>query len=347
MEYYDKSRESWALAFRKTSHVNTNMFQESMFGVIKSKYLAGIKKNRIDFLVSKLIKFDKHKDSLEVRNQYTTHIEEKGHRYKMMRNSHASAQKISDYSVSKLKKGYSVNNYRVVMRPPYICNPECQLYCNECLVCYHCVSCTCLRYLSTKVYCKHIHVLIISIVKYDACKNERTTIDFLKRFRMLKENKKMKKIDNGNSVNSISENTEEFPYSNTSLDDTDTRTDGEVKFNLNSEIKPRNEVSSRGEGINTLFQHFKGTLSKIYSLNKKTTSIYSFTSSEEKEFSDLAEDLTEMVNLTSKLKIANSIAEVRKKANYLKDEIKQIVKTESGYKIEKTVKKVQKRTGFN
>ena len=75
--YYEKSIESWKLPYRKKSHVNTNMFSESIFSRFKSSYLERIKNNRLDILVIIIIQFDSNTNSLFIRSLYIYFVEEK------------------------------------------------------------------------------------------------------------------------------------------------------------------------------------------------------------------------------------------------------------------------------
>jgi hypothetical protein len=146
VKYHGKVKERWSLVDRKDSFVNTNMFQESTFKLFKTTYLKRIKRNRLDWLFTKLLKFDIRIVSIQIRLRYTNNIEERGYRYKTMVSSHRKAMDMMDYSVSPLKVGFCINNYRVQIKKPHVCSSDCEIVCRPCGVCFHCVSCSCLAF---------------------------------------------------------------------------------------------------------------------------------------------------------------------------------------------------------
>lgn len=59
--HYVQRAKCWALCFRKDAGINTNMRLEAMHKVLKYCYLHGKVNNRVDKLISVLLKFTRDK----------------------------------------------------------------------------------------------------------------------------------------------------------------------------------------------------------------------------------------------------------------------------------------------
>ncbi len=59
--YYATRKCQWAICYRKSAHINTNMYVESFHKVIKYMYLKGKTNKRVDKCIQMLMKYERDK----------------------------------------------------------------------------------------------------------------------------------------------------------------------------------------------------------------------------------------------------------------------------------------------
>jgi len=165
IDNYGTKFESWAYCFRLHAGVNTNMHLERMHGVFKYIYLKGkycIKMlKKLDKVIAALMKFvrDKLFDRLITVNKGKI-----SSKLKDIRSRHKTGLTLGMDFVIQSENGWEIkscssNNYETYYISEVYVDCECQLICNDCNVCIHRYSCTCIDSAIKWVMCKHIHLV--------------------------------------------------------------------------------------------------------------------------------------------------------------------------------------------
>ena len=166
--YYTTRKREWALCYRRSSHINTNMYVEAFHRVIKYLYLKGKTNKRVDKCIQMLLKYERDKcfDRL-------TKIEKgklSGRITTIMRR-HTASRKLSatliesvDDITWKVKSSDSKHDYTVVKEQTK-CHVNCELKCRECNTCVHMYYCNCMDALIHHTMCKHIHLVAMHNTK--------------------------------------------------------------------------------------------------------------------------------------------------------------------------------------
>ena len=146
--HYAKRAKEWAACYRRAANINTNMYIES---TLKYVYLKG---RRIDNLIHLMkVSRDKAFDRLFTLEKGTISA-----RLATIRKRHLASTKLPQSLVTKhSEREWSVQSadqqhqYSVVLDQEK-CPTKCHLLCNECKICIHMYSCTCMDY---HTICKH------------------------------------------------------------------------------------------------------------------------------------------------------------------------------------------------
>ena len=160
--YYSKRAEQWAACYRRSAHINTNMYVESFHRTLKYIYMKGRTNRRIDNLIHILLNVSRDKGFERLCKL------EKGKisgRLTTIRKRHLTSNKLSSHLVSeagdcewRVKSTEADHEYTVTLEST-TCQTECRLLCNDCGICIHMFSCTCLDFLINYTICKHIHLV--------------------------------------------------------------------------------------------------------------------------------------------------------------------------------------------
>lgn len=163
--HYLDNKESWAMCYRKHTHMHTNMHLESLHKTLKYEYLNGRHCTRLDKTIDALLRYtrDKKFERLIKLNR------PKGtKKIKQIQKSHKEAEKCT-IAIAPLQstenRMWTAGKYvieEITTRPP--CCPQ---SCKECNICVHNFYCTCVHNTIKFVICKHIHALIRNIKGID------------------------------------------------------------------------------------------------------------------------------------------------------------------------------------
>lgn len=165
-DYFEKNYlakyEQWAICFRSSSRVNTNMYVEAFHHILKYKFLKGKKNRRLDKLIQSLMEFLRHK-------HFDRLIKfEKGKvtgRIAVIQKRHNASKQLSLESVRNLDPDLWVvmsENQQceyTVQQISEKCDENCGMRCNECNICVHLYSCTCPDSILQHTICKHVHLV--------------------------------------------------------------------------------------------------------------------------------------------------------------------------------------------
>ena len=155
----------WALCYRMGSGINTNMYVEAFHRVLKYVYLHGRVNRRLDTLVFTLLKFarDKAFDRLIKLSKGKAGI----NRLRMIHERHQTSSLMSPDCIEnigedlwqiKSNNGKDISIYKVQRKNRTVV-PCCTIACNQCHICIHQFSCTCLDFVVRTTICKHIHLV--------------------------------------------------------------------------------------------------------------------------------------------------------------------------------------------
>ena len=154
----------WAYCHRQGLRLHHNMHLEAMHRVLKHVHLQGRKVRRLDKSLHGLMRFIRQKMSDRLlklhRGKWTRHVGG-------IRNRHQTSTQITAdmcvcleenvlYTVMTKDTAYTV---RQALSVPHD-SSTCPLLCNECNVCVHTFSCTCLDSALRNTICKHVHAVV-------------------------------------------------------------------------------------------------------------------------------------------------------------------------------------------
>lgn len=160
---YTNNTQSWAYCHHLNNGLNTNMHIERMHRTIKYIYFNGQKVKRLDKAIFEIQKFvrDRLFNRLIVLNKGKLST-----KLKDLRAHHNTSQKLSFNSIVENGACWEVASsspgsfevYRIEENDNSIeCN--CKLICDDCNVCIHRYSCTCIDACIKWNMCKHVHLL--------------------------------------------------------------------------------------------------------------------------------------------------------------------------------------------
>ena len=160
--YYTTRKREWALCYRRSSHINTNMYVEAFHRVIKYLYLKGKTNKRVDKCVQMLLKYERDKcferlTKIE-KGKLSDRITKIMRRHTTSRKMSTTLIKIVDNVTWKVKSSDSKHDYTVVKEKTK-CHVNCELKCLECNTCVHMYYCNCMDALIHHTMCKHIHLV--------------------------------------------------------------------------------------------------------------------------------------------------------------------------------------------
>ena len=168
---YGQRVEQWAYTFlAEEGGYNTNMYLEAWHRVFKYKYLGGVHQNRLDFVLYKLIKFDK--DQIEETVRSENFVIRRTKRTALTLKSHKMAQTdwkestfnihfedcIDDGGIAKFileKKKEQCTVTQISDNPVHKCSSTCP----ECNMCIHQYHCSCGERRIRRNYCVHLCAL--------------------------------------------------------------------------------------------------------------------------------------------------------------------------------------------
>lgn len=160
--YYAKRKEEWAICFRRSSLINTNMYVESFHRVLKHLYLKGKTNKRVDKCIQTLMKYERDKgfDRLtklekgKLSGRITTILR----RHNASKKLSTTSVHVVDGSTWKVKSSDSKREYTIVKELSQ-CPINCALKCIDCNVCVHIYYCNCMDAVINHTICKHIHLV--------------------------------------------------------------------------------------------------------------------------------------------------------------------------------------------
>lgn len=160
---YEERAEKWAYCYRLGLGINTNMKLERWHRQLKFEEAGGTVMKRLDKaiyivnnavakkLLSRVINMERGKLTSRVA------LIRKKHKLSLEMEEEYDVIECNDkYIVSKIENS-SVITYDV-QKSKEVCN--CRIKCDECNICIHSFSCTCVVYAIQFVICKHIHYVI-------------------------------------------------------------------------------------------------------------------------------------------------------------------------------------------
>lgn len=158
-QHYVNKSERWAYCYRLFSGLNTNMHIERMHRTIKHLYLNGKYVKRLDKAISAILKFvrDKIFERLIVvhKGKVCTKISD-------LRQRHKTSEMLDISKVVAIDVGWmvpSVSNNEIYIVEEMQSQCTCKLKCDECGVCIHRYTCTCLDCSIKWNMCKHVHLV--------------------------------------------------------------------------------------------------------------------------------------------------------------------------------------------
>ena len=162
---YRCRKNQWALCYRSGSGVNTNMHVEAFHRVLNCVYLHGRVNRRLDTLVFILLKFarDKGFNRLIKLSKGKAGI----NRMRMIRDRHQTSSTMSPACIEQIREGHwqiksdkAKDSYIYTVQRESITLSCCSIMCNQCQICIHQFSCTCMDFLVRTTICKHIHLVV-------------------------------------------------------------------------------------------------------------------------------------------------------------------------------------------
>ena len=161
-QFYACRKEQWAACYRKKSGINTNMYVESFFRLLKYIYMRGRSNKRVDKLIYVLMKVARDKAFDRLCKL------EKGKvsgRLALITKRHLESTKLTTSIVAQgssskwtVVSSDGLHEY-TVFRDAQQCPINCHLRCNSCNICVHSYSCNCMDALVNHTICKHIHLI--------------------------------------------------------------------------------------------------------------------------------------------------------------------------------------------
>ena len=169
---YASRYQQWADAYLpKFGPCNTNMYLESWHSKLKHKYLGGRKQRRLDYILDKIVEYDKHQERVAEHEQEFGLTDK---RTSLVLKYHKQA--IADYKEGKYK--ISCYQNRDVMQQ-YVIEEDkeqffvtmkdddpnhwknCAFNCESCKTCFCLFECTCQDYRKRHNPCIHLHVITL------------------------------------------------------------------------------------------------------------------------------------------------------------------------------------------
>lgn len=169
-QYYAQKQAQWAGCYRKQAFINTNMFAESFHRVLKHVYLKGTVNKRMDTLIHVLIRYSRDKAFDRILKM------EKGKTTKRCSDivkRHNLSLELSLNSVVPFNNDNNDNKWHVKSSTKPItysveksnpCESDCWIRCQLCGICIHDYTCTCPDSLLHGTICKHVHLVVRSMI---------------------------------------------------------------------------------------------------------------------------------------------------------------------------------------
>ena len=162
---YASRAEQWASCYRLNTQLDTNMHVETFHRVIKIDYLKHKQNRRIDHLLHILFKYNRDlvfnflkKEIFGKRSHKVCEIM-MHHRaaLKTCEKGNADIVAIDDYTW-RLQSESEPGKWYTVEKSNNDTSCGCHLKCDECNICVHTYSCTCLNAILHNTICKHVHL---------------------------------------------------------------------------------------------------------------------------------------------------------------------------------------------
>ncbi len=161
--YYMQRKDQWALCYRKSSFISTNMYVESFHRVLKYIYLKGKTNKRVDKCIQVLMKYARDKTfdrliKLE-KSKLTGRVSTISKRHNASRGLSTDLVTSIDDCTWYVRSADTQQQYTVV-RELQQCTLNCFLRCSDCGICVHMYYCNCMDAVIRHTICKHIDLVV-------------------------------------------------------------------------------------------------------------------------------------------------------------------------------------------